>query len=206
MTAVARLIKAKTISFTEEMIKNYSKLKLTEIQTMLLIHLYHQLDTNNNLLSVKNLTLKMSLNEEELSNCVIELIQRGYIELVLNEGEEVFKLDGTYEALARVLDEQEEENILRDRQDVLSQIIVYIETTYTKVCTPADLQIINHWIDLGYNFTEIKRAVLDSLKAKKLHLKYADAILANQKKQAEREIVAYDEDIKKMLDEMYVKK
>jgi DNA replication protein dnaD len=206
MTAVARLIKAKTISFTEEMIKNYSKLKLTEIETMLLIHLYHQLDTNNNLLSVKNLTLKMSLNEEQLSNCVIELIQKGYIELVLNEGEEVFKLDGTYEALARVLDEQEEEDMFKNRQDLLSQIVLYIETTYAKLCTPADLMIINNWLDLGYNFQEIKRAVLDSLKAKKLHLKYADAILANHKKQVERETVAYDEDIKKMLDEMYVKK
>ena len=80
------------------------------------------------------------------------------------------------------------------------------ETTYAKLCTPADLMIINNWLDLGYNFQEIKRAVLDSLKAKKLHLKYADAILANHKKQVERETVAYDEDIKKMLDEMYVKK
>lgn len=66
--------------------------------------------------------------------------------------------------------------------------------------------IINSWLDLGYSYNEIKTAVLDSLKAKKLHLKYADAILANRKTQSSRTMVEYDEDIKKMLDAMYVKR
>lgn len=206
MSSVARLIKAKTISFTEEMIKNYHLLKLNEIEAMILIHLFHQLDTNNNLLSTKVLSSKMSITEEEISNYVMNLIQKGFIELVFDEKEEVFNLDGTYNALARVLDELEDDTTFKDRQDLLSQIVVYVETTYAKLCSPADLMVINHWLDLGYNFQEIKKAVLDSLKAKKLHLKYADAILANNKRQSEKETVVYDEDIKKMLDEMYVKK
>ncbi len=206
MSSVARLIKAKTISFTEEMIKNYHLLKLNEIETMILIHLFHQLDTNNNLLSTKVLSSKMSITEEEISNYVMNLIQKGFIELVFDEKEEVFNLDGTYNALARVLDDLEEDTTFKDRQDLLSQIVVYVETTYAKLCSPADLMVINHWLDVGYSFQEIKKAVLDSLKAKKLHLKYADAILANNKRQSEKETVVYDEDIKKMLDEMYVKK
>lgn len=206
MTSVARLIKAKTISFTEEIIKNYSKLKLTEIEAMLLIHLYHQLDSNNNLLSVKDLTLKMSIDEDSISKYVISLIQKGFIELELNEGEEIFKLDGTYEAIAKLLDNQEEDNVFKDRQDLISQVILYIETTYARPCTPADLMIVNNWLDLGYSFQDIKKAILDSLKAKKLHLKYADAILASRKKQETRETVVVDADLKKMLDEMYVKK
>lgn len=206
MTSVARLIKAKTISFTEEMIKNYSRLKLTETQAMLLIHLYHQLDSNNNLLLVKELALKMSIDEDEISKCVISLIQKGFVELELNEGEEIFKLDGTYEAIAKLLDDQEEDNVFKDRQDLISQVIIYIETTYARPCTPADLMIVNNWLDLGYSFQDIKKAILDSLKAKKLHLKYADAILANRKKQENRETVVVDADLKKMLDEMYVKK
>ena len=39
-----------------------------------------------------------------------------------------------------------------------------------------------------------------------MHLKYADAILANRANKKTREVVEYDEDIKKMLDAMYVKK
>ena len=66
--------------------------------------------------------------------------------------------------------------------------------------------IINNWIDLSYSFDEIKKAILDSLKAKKLHLKYADAILANRSVKEKRETVEYDEEIKSMLDAMYAKK
>ena len=143
----------------------------------------------------------MTLDEEELSNLVIGLVQKGYIELVVEE-EETFKLDGIYEALAKVLDEEEDTTHF-ERQEFLSQIVLYIETTYA---TSADLMIIHHWIDLGYTLDEIKKAVLDSLKAKKMHLKYADAILANRKATSNRPTVEYDEDIKRMLDEMYVKR
>ena len=96
----------------------------------------------------------------------------------------------------------EEEDVTHyERQELLSQIVLYIETTYAKVLTSADLMIIHHWIDLGYTLDEIKKAVLDSLRAK-----YADAILANRKATSNRPTVQYDEDIKRMLDEMYVKR
>ena len=90
--------------------------------------------------------------------------------------------------------------------DLLSQLILYVEATYAKPCSPADLAIVNHWLDLGYSSEAIKSAILEGLKAKKRHLRYADAILANKKTESERETVTYDEDLKKMLDEMYVKR
>ena len=195
MTSVARLIKAKTISFTEEIITHYKEL----------IFLFRKLDDQDNILSTSALTKKMTLSEDELSNLVVGLVQKGFIEISMEEGVESFELDGVYEALAAVLN-QENTTAFIDRQDMLSQIVLYVETTYAKPCAPADLMIINSWLDLGYSYNEIKTAVLDSLKAKKLHLKYADAILANRKTQSKRTMVEYDEDIKKMLDAMYVKR
>ena len=118
----------------------------------------------------------MTLSEDELSNLVVGLVQKGFIEISMEEGVESFELDGVYEALAAVLN-QENTTAFIDRQDMLSQIVLYVETTYAKPCAPADLMIINSWLDLGYSYNEIKTAVLDSLKAEKLHLKYADAIL-----------------------------
>lgn len=206
MTAVARLIKSKTISFTEELITNYKILNLTEIEALVLIFLYRKLDVQDNILSISDLTCKMTLSEEELSNVVIGLVQKGLIEINLIDGIESFELNGVYEALAKVLDKSEEENSFANRQDLLSQIVLYIETTYAKPCSPADLMIVNSWLDLGYTYNEIKVAVLDSLKAKRLHLKYADAILASRKTKDVKPTVEYDEDIKKMLDAMYVKR
>lgn len=205
MTSVARLIKAKTISFTEEIITHYKELNLTETESIVLIFLFRKLDDQDNILSTSALTKKMTLSEDELSNLVVGLVQKGFIEISMEEGVESFELDGVYEALAAVLN-QENTTAFIDRQDMLSQIVLYVETTYAKPCAPADLMIINSWLDLGYSYNEIKTAVLDSLKAKKLHLKYADAILANRKTQSKRTMVEYDEDIKKMLDAMYVKR
>ena len=205
MTSVARLIKAKTISFTEEIITHYKELNLTETEAIGLIFLFRKLDDQDNILSTSALTKKMTLSEDELSNLVVGLVQKGFIEISMEEGVESFELDGVYEALAAVLN-QENTTAFIDRQDMLSQIVLYVETTYAKPCAPADLMIINSWLDLGYSYNEIKTAVLDSLKAKKLHLKYADAILANRKTQSKRTMVEYDEDIKKMLDAMYVKR
>ena len=205
MTSVARLIKAKTISFTEEIITHYKELNLTETEAIVLIFLFRKLDDQDNILSTSALTKKMTLSEDELSNLVVGLVQKGFIEISMEEGVESFELDGVYEALAAVLN-QENTTAFIDRQDMLSQIVLYVETTYAKPCAPADLMIINSWLDLGYSYNEIKTAVLDSLKAKKLHLKYADAILENRKTQSKRTMVEYDEDIKKMLDAMYVKR
>lgn len=205
MSAVARLIKAKTISFTEELLKNYKKINLNEVETILLIKLSQQLDSHDNVLSINDLVYSMTLKETEISNLVISLVQRGFIEINLDNGVESFSIDGTIELLAKAIDDNEP-NTFKDRQDLLSQIVLYIETTYAKPLAPADLMIINNWIDLAYTFEEIKKAILDSLKAKKLHLKYADAILANRSAKEKRETVEYDEEIKNMLDAMYAKK
>lgn len=155
---------------------------------------------------VKNLAEKMTLNENDISQLLIHLVKLGYVELLISEGEEVFHLDGAYDAIANAMSENEQTSKYKSRQDLLSQLILYVEATYAKPCSPADLAIVNHWLDLGYSSEAIKSAILEGLKAKKLHLRYADAILANKKTESERETVTYDEDLKKMLDEMYVKR
>ena len=206
MAELARLIKNKTISFTEELISYYPTLNINEEEVLILIHLYRQLEKNDNLLVVKNLAEKMTLNENDISQLLIHLVKLGYVELLISEGDEVFHLDGAYDAIANAMSENEQTSKYKSRQDLLSQLILYVEATYAKPCSPADLAIVNHWLDLGYSSEAIKSAILEGLKAKKLHLRYADAILANKKTESERETVTYDEDLKKMLDEMYVKR
>ena len=101
MAELARLIKNKTISFTEELISYYPTLKINEEEVLILIHLYRQLEKNDNLLVVKNLAEKMTLNENDISQLLIHLVKLGYVELLISEGEEVFHLDGAYDAIAR---------------------------------------------------------------------------------------------------------
>lgn len=205
MNSIGKLIKAKTISFTEMMIRYYHKLKLTEEEAMILMLLYIQQDEENSVLSTQYLKDKVSLDEQAISNVLIELVQKGYIELLINnDGKETFSLDGVIEKLGNIVEKNQDSDQNQDEVK-LKEVVAYIETTFQRIVNTNDLMIINHWIDENYTIEEIKEAILICLKAKKQHLKYADAILANKHK--EREVITdVDEDIKKMLESVYVKR
>ncbi len=206
MNNIGKLIKAKTISFNEMLIRHYKKLKLNEKEAMILMLLYVQQDEGNSLLSTENLISKVTLTEDELSSTIVKLVQEGYIELLINDdGKESFNMDKVIDILGNYLADKDDSTTVTSRSVELSEIVEYAEKCYQKVLTSNDLMIINHWLDLNYSLEDIKQAILDSLKAKKLHLKYADAILVNRKKERTK-VTEVDEDIKQMLQSVYVKR
>ena len=104
MNNIGKLIKSKTISFNETLIKNYVKLNLNEIEAMILMILYNQQDEGNSYLSVKQLKNKVSISEEDLSNYVMLLVQKGMIEILIDEeGKETFNLNQIYDKLGDIL-------------------------------------------------------------------------------------------------------
>lgn len=206
MNSIGKLIKAKTISFNEMLIRNYKKLKLDEKEAMILMLLYVQQDEGSTILVTENLKTKVTMSEDELSLIIVQLVQKGYIELLINDdGKETFSLDKVIDTLGNYLADNSEQNEITDRSLLLQEIISYAEKCYQKVLNSNDLIIINHWLDLNYSLEDIEEAILDSLKAKKLHLKYADAILVNRKKERTK-VTEVDEDIKQMLQSVYVKR
>lgn len=205
MNSIGKLIKAKTISFNEMLIRHYKKLRLNEQEAMILMHLYIQQDEGDSLLSISTLKEKVTVSEEVLSNIILKLIQEGYIELsISNDCKETFNLDKVIDMLGEYLTDNDSNKPETDRTITLQTIVSYAENCYQKVLSSSDLMIINHWLDLNYSIEDIEQAILDSLKAKKLHLKYADAILVNRKKERTK-VTEVDEDIKQMLKNVYVK-
>ena len=186
MNNIAKLIKSKTISFNEMLIRYYHTLGLNETEAMILMVLYVEEDELCDVLSVEELKSKVSLNETELSETLLKLVQKGFIELLI---------DGRVST--------GDDKATNSKEDLIHEIVGYIENCYQKVLNPSDLMIINNWIDLNYTLDEMKQAILDSLKAKKMHIKYADAILANRKKERKQE-VEVDDDIKQLLQSVYV--
>ena len=61
------------------------------------------------------------------------------------------------------------------------------------------------WVE-EYTIDEIKSAVLDSLKAKKTQLRYADAILVNRKNNSNREKIEVDKELQEVLNTINVKR
>ena len=191
MNSIGKLIKAKTISFNEMLIRHYKKLRLNEQEAMILMHLYIQQDEGDSLLSISTLKEKVTVSEEVLSNIILKLIQEDYIELsISNDCKETFNLDKVIDMLGEYLTDNDSNKPETDRTITLQTIVSYAENCYQKVLSSSDLMI--------------EQAILDSLKAKKLHLKYADAILVNRKKERTK-VTEVDEDIKQMLQNVYVK-
>ncbi len=203
MNSIAKLIKSKTISFNEMMIRYYKKLGLNEVETMVLMHLYMQQE-DSSVLSVGDIKDNVSISENELSNLIVNLIQKGFIELLIDDtGKETYNLNPVVEKLGNIIEgnSENENNNVGDVQEITS----YIETSFGRVLNNNDLKLVNEWINQGYSVEEIKEAVILSLRAKKTHLKYVDAILSNHHREREK-VTVVDEEMKQLLDTVYVKR
>lgn len=204
MNNIGKLIKSKTISFNEVLIKNYVKLNLNETEAMILMILYNLQDDGNSYLSIKQLVNKVTLSEETLSDYVMLLVQKGMIEILIDEdGAETFNLDQTIDKLGMLLNNNKTDDY--DKRIIANEIISFTEKIFVKPLTPSDLMVINEWVSSEYEMEDIKRAILETTKINKQSLRYADAILVS-KKNAKRTACEQDPKIKELIDSIYVKK
>jgi hypothetical protein len=148
----------------------------------------------------------MSVNENFASEKIVRLVQLGFISLeISDDGTEKYSIDNTYAKLGVLLEKGR--TATDDRQKRLQDVVLYAESLYAKGLTASELEIINNWIDEGSTYEEMTGAIMESMKAKKMHLRYADVVLINRKKQAKRmEDATPDPALKEILDKVYVKK
>ena len=98
MNRIAKLIKAKTIDFTQVLIQNYKVIGLNETSAMVVAKLYYLAEENDNFLELEKLAKEVTINMEQLGDLIIDLVNKGYLELTLdNNGKETFSIDGTIE-------------------------------------------------------------------------------------------------------------
>lgn len=207
MNSIGKLIKAKTISFKDVLIQNYISLNLNEVESMILMILYNQQEEGNTFLSIKELKKHVTISLEDLSSYVMLLVQKGTIELLIDEeGKEKFNLDPLINQLGELLEKNEEQKSDYQIASNISEITSYIERLYGRLLSPSDLIIVNNWVKEGYDIDDIKKALMESTKAQKMHLKYADAILINQNKKRRVSNQDSDDEIKRLLASVYVKK
>lgn len=207
MNRIAKLIKAKTIDFTQVLIQNYKVIGLNETSAMVVAKLYYLAEENDNFLELEKLAKEVTINMEQLGDLIIDLVNKGYLELTLdNNGKETFSIDGTIEKIALILDKGSNDEVLSARQEKLSLVVTYVETTFSKTCSASDLVIINAWLDSNYEYDDIKNAVFKAFQLGKYNLKYVDAILASKASHQANSNIEVDEEIKALLDGAYVKK
>lgn len=204
MNNYSKLIHSNVISLNEALIQNYKNLGLDEVNMTLLLLLNFQKTHQSDFLSTSNLAEKMTISENDISERILSLLQNGYIELKIDEAGEKFFLDPLIDKVANVL-ANVDKPIIQDSSILVSEIIEYCEKTYQRLLSVEDLKIVNMWVEEKYSLEEIKDAVLESLKAKKTQLRYADAIMVNRRNNAKREVAKIDPELQAVLSSINVK-
>ena len=205
MNNYSKLLHSNVISLGDVLIENYKVLGLDETHVTLLLLLNLQKNQKDNFLSTNVLAEKMTIGEKEISERILFLLQKNFIELKIEEVGEMFVLDPLIEKLADLLAKGEEKTI-DNSSALVTEIVDYCEKTYQRILSIEDLKIINMWVEEEYSLEEIKSAVLDSLKAKKAQLRYADAVIINRRNNLSREKVEVDPELQAVLSSINVKR
>ena len=203
MNNYSKLIKSHMISFKEVMVLNYKAIGLNETEAMIIILLYEQKKQKNHAISAKNILKYVTLSENQLSNILVNLVERGYIELIIeNNNSEHFVLTPTIERLGEVLELNEKgETVVKD--DV-SQAVNLLESSYQRMLTASELVIVQRWINEKYTIKDIQNAVNDSIRLNRTNLKYVDAILASKPVREQADEI--DPELQKVLQQINVKR
>ena len=198
MNSFAKLIETHIISFKEVLVLNYKKIGLNEIEAMIIILLYEQKKHTNNALSASSIEKYVTLDEKQLSEMIVNLVERGYIELLLENGQECFSLKPTIEKLGLVLDQGD--NV--DYKEELKLIIADLEKHYNRPLNANELLIIRRWMTEEYSIELIKAAVTESYTKNRLNVRFIDTILTNRINRVKP--VEVDPEIEEVLKQIHV--
>lgn len=202
MNNYGKLIKSHMISFKEVMVLNYKAIGLNETEAMVIILLYEQKKQKNHAISAKNILKYVTLTESQLSNLLFGLVERGYIELIIEDNNlEHFVLTPTIDKLGEVLEKNETKNITV--QDDISNVISYLENSFQRTLTASELVLVQRWMSENYHIKEIQNAINECIRLNKLNIKYVDAILASKNVREKANDV--DPELQKVLKQINVK-
>ena len=134
---------------------------------------------------------------------IVNLVERGYIELVIEDNmEEHFFLTPTIDKLGEVLEQNDKKTHSNDIE--LSKTVNFIESVFQKQMTLNDLKIIDRWLEEDFSFEEITNTVLECVRLKKTNVKYVDAVLISRKKHEKATNV--DPELQEVLQQINVKR
>ncbi len=183
---IKKLIEEDIIDFDKMLLKNYKKIGLSEIEAFLLIELNNQKKTGQTFISPSKLVKKLTVSEEKLLQTLDDLIKKKYLIIRLikqDKGKETedFSLDNTVSRLIDVYKTQIKLEITKSEKTFDSkeeEIVDLLENQFQKQLKPLEIELIQKWINEdNYTIDDIKRAILDAIKANKSTISYVDGVL-----------------------------
>jgi len=180
------LIKRNIVDFSELVLNNYYKIGLDEVDAVIIIKLKYLLDQHITFIHPKKLSNLLSISSQTTNKRLNNLLEIGYIrmELISNgNGKETesFNLDFVIEKIIKADFEEKIMESSDKNKNVESRLVNLFETEFRKPLSVLDIQTITKWLNEDkYVFEEIKNALFEASKARKLSIRYVDRILLNK--------------------------
>ena len=173
MEHVLELLKNKEIHFPRELLINYKKLNITDIEFIILIYLINSESMTYN---PKQISKDLGLKMNEVLELINNLVEKGIISIDIVKinkiSNEVINLDLLYEKLAFSIinenksSENKNENLYEKFQKELGRAIY-----------PMEYEIINNWLDSGNSEELILCALKEAIFNGIFNFRYIDRIL-----------------------------
>ena len=190
-----KLIEQGIVDHSKLILNNFRAIGLTEVEAFILIELFNQLQKGSTYLSTTKLGKQLSVSKDDLFTLLEGLIQRQYISIFLRKNKEgkdteFFTLDGTLKKIVEQYEIQEQAEILDDKktdQTPHETVVNLIEEQFQKQLKPLEIELIQKWFeDDHFSLIDIRKALLDSVKAGKFSLSYVDSILIKRRTKAKK--------------------
>lgn len=182
------LIQKNIVDFSELVLNNYHKIGLDETDAIIIIKLHYLLQRNITFIHPQKLSNMLTISANTTTRRINNMIDAGYIsmELIKNgNGKETesFSLDNVVERIVKTNYEEKVQDT--DTQNTEEAHLVQLfETEFRRPLSVLDIQTITKWLnDDKYSFDQIKHGLFEAAKARKLSIKYIDAILLQQTNQ-----------------------
>ena len=171
----------KVISFRLALLDSYKKLGLNENETMVILLIDYLLSQGNSLITSDLLSLKMTLQPEEIDGILVELLNKKYLSYKTEEGKLVTSIENirkiVYSEMKKTLTwEVKKESVQKD-ESLISDLYSLYEDKASQPLSPLEKDTIVSWLKNGYSEEEIKNAVLDTARFKKLTIRDVERTL-----------------------------
>ena len=168
--------------------QHYKKLKITDDEALLLLHLFAFHSEGNDFPTPSDLSRRLQLSENEISIKLQRLLQKGFLEILqgVDENGRLYEKYSVYPLWERILDLIESSQIEKEDEQIKNEegaIFSIFEQEFGRLLSPMEIETISMWIDVDHHSVAIIKAALkEAVLAGKLSLRYIDRILFEWKK------------------------
>ncbi len=168
---IRELLQQGDIKFPRLLLLNYKNMELTETELIMLIYLLNIEDLEFN---PNQIGKDLSIGLQEVMNNIESLINKNIIKLESKKigsiRKEIINLDNLYDKLLYLIINEEKETKEVD-------IFTTFESEFGRTLAPMEYEIINSWLDTGYDKELIISALKEAVFNGVFKLNYIDKIL-----------------------------